>query len=219
MRVPRSGPLGASWSDTHAPAKPSELLSLLFPHLALLHINANSVLGATLQMSVCCAAPTASCSGCGAVEPCTQPLSAHRRRCGGRGQNTVIELTVRRFFCDDGTYPKTTFAEQVPQLTFRPMWCACFFAALEMLNLPDVIRGGVSSIVTWVAQTFLQLVLLSVIMVSQNVQADAADKRAEAIYQEVCAAIHGQSQIAEHLVKQDAVLLSIQAKLGELAPR
>jgi hypothetical protein len=31
-----------------------------------------------------------------------------------------------------------------------------------------------------VAQTFLQLVLLSIIMVGQNVQAAAADKRAEA---------------------------------------
>jgi len=38
-----------------------------------------------------------------------------------------------------------------------------------------------------VAQTFLQLVLLSVIMVGQNVQAAAADKRAEATFHDASA--------------------------------
>ena len=59
------------------------------------------------------------------------------------------------------------------------MWCAYAFALFDLISLPAAIRGGASAIVSWVAQTFLQLVLLSVIMVGQNVQAAAADKRAE----------------------------------------
>ena len=62
------------------------------------------------------------------------------------------------------------------------MWCAYAFALFDLISLPAAIRGGASTIVSWVAQTFLQLVLLSIIMVGQNVQAAAADKRAEATF-------------------------------------
>lgn len=55
------------------------------------------------------------------------------------------------------------------------MWCAYAFALFDLISLPSAIRSGPSAVVTWVAQTFLQLVLLSVIMVGQNVQAAAAD--------------------------------------------
>ena len=58
------------------------------------------------------------------------------------------------------------------------MWCAYAFALFDLISLPAAIRGGPSAVVTWVAQTFLQLVLLSVIMVGQNVQAAAACPRA-----------------------------------------
>jgi hypothetical protein len=51
------------------------------------------------------------------------------------------------------------------------MWCAYAFALFDLISLPDAIRTGTAAIVAWVAQTFLQLVLLSVIMVGQNVQA------------------------------------------------
>jgi hypothetical protein len=55
------------------------------------------------------------------------------------------------------------------------MWCAYAFALFDLISLPDAIRAGPATIVSWVAQTFLQLVLLSIIMVGQNVQAAAAD--------------------------------------------
>src|SRR5947208_10831250 len=44
------------------------------------------------------------------------------------------------------------------------MWCAYAFALFDLISLPAAIRGGAATIVQWVAQTFLQLVLLSVIM-------------------------------------------------------
>ena len=44
-------------------------------------------------------------------------------------------------------------------------------------------------VVSWVAQTFLQLVV-SIIMVGQNVKAAAADKRAEATFHDASATLH-----------------------------
>jgi hypothetical protein len=58
------------------------------------------------------------------------------------------------------------------------MWCAYLFAAIALISLPAALAGGTATIVSWVAQTFLQLVLLSVIMVGQKVASRASDKRA-----------------------------------------
>ena len=59
------------------------------------------------------------------------------------------------------------------------MACAYVFALLALISLPDAIRAGRPAIISWIAQTFLQLVLLSIIMVGQRVQSAAADARAE----------------------------------------
>lgn len=59
------------------------------------------------------------------------------------------------------------------------MACAYVFAAIALISLPAAITSGqVIVIVAWVAQTFLQLVLLSIIMVGQSVQSAASDARA-----------------------------------------
>ena len=59
------------------------------------------------------------------------------------------------------------------------MACAYVFAAIALVSLPAAISSGqVIIIVAWIAQTFLQLVLLSIIMVGQSVQAAASDARA-----------------------------------------
>jgi len=49
------------------------------------------------------------------------------------------------------------------------MWCAYAFAGLALISLPDAIRAGRPALIAWIAQTFLQLVLLSIIMVGQNI--------------------------------------------------
>jgi hypothetical protein len=94
------------------------------------------------------------------------------------------------------------------------MWCAYLFAAFDLLSLPAAIRGGISTIVAWVAQTFLQLVLLSIIMVGQNVQSAAADKRSEDTYLDAEAVLHEAQQIQAHLAAQDAAIEAIAAKAG-----
>ncbi len=59
------------------------------------------------------------------------------------------------------------------------MACAYVFAVIAFISLPAAINSGqVIIIVAWVAQTFLQLVLLSIIMVGQTVQSTASDARA-----------------------------------------
>jgi hypothetical protein len=65
------------------------------------------------------------------------------------------------------------------------MWCAYAFAVLALFGLPQALHPGGEGIIAWIAQTFLQLVLLSVIMVGQNVQAQAGDVRAEHTYDDV----------------------------------
>ncbi len=94
------------------------------------------------------------------------------------------------------------------------MWCAYAFAAFDLLSLPGAIRGGINTIVQWVAQTFLQLVLLSIIMVGQNVQADAADKRSEATYHDASATLHEVAHLQGHLAAQDLLLTQIAKKIG-----
>jgi hypothetical protein len=64
------------------------------------------------------------------------------------------------------------------------MWCAYAFTILALISLPDAIRGGTAPLVAWIAQTFLQLVLLSIIMVGQKVAAEASDKQAYQTYQD-----------------------------------
>lgn len=59
------------------------------------------------------------------------------------------------------------------------MWCAYIFAILALISLPAAIAShDPIIIVAWIAQTFLQLVLLPIIIVGQNVQAEASDERA-----------------------------------------
>jgi hypothetical protein len=59
------------------------------------------------------------------------------------------------------------------------MSCAYLFAVIALISLPAAISSGqVIIIVAWIAQTFLQLVLLSIIMVGQRVQSAASDARA-----------------------------------------
>lgn len=52
------------------------------------------------------------------------------------------------------------------------MWCAYAFAAIALISLPAALSTGqLIIIVAWIAQTFLQLVLLSIIIVGQNIAA------------------------------------------------
>jgi hypothetical protein len=86
------------------------------------------------------------------------------------------------------------------------MWCAYAFAVLALVSLPDAINAGRAAIISWIAQTFLQLVLLSIIIVGQNILSAAADKRSEATYNDADAVLHEALQIQKHLEAQDQAI-------------
>ena len=87
------------------------------------------------------------------------------------------------------------------------MWCAYAFAVLALVSLPAAIASGsLIVIIAWIAQTFLQLVLLPVIIVGQNIQAVAADARSTATYEDAGAILEEAKQIQLHLASQDAAI-------------
>ena len=75
------------------------------------------------------------------------------------------------------------------------MWCAYVFTAIALISLPDALAGGTAAIISWIAQTFLQLVLLSVIMVGQKVSAQASDKQALQTYRDAEALLKIQDEL------------------------
>ena len=99
------------------------------------------------------------------------------------------------------------------------MWCAYAFAALALISFPDAIHSGRSAIISWIAQTFLQLVLLSIIIVGQNVQSSAADERAQATYEDADAVLHTALEIQQHMQAQDEQIAQILAAVAHLGPR
>ena len=79
------------------------------------------------------------------------------------------------------------------------MYCAYAFCLLALLSLPAVltiagythffphwlVAAGLIALVAWIAQTFLQLVLLRVIMVGQDVMGRASDARSAKTFEDV----------------------------------
>jgi hypothetical protein len=121
--------------------------------------------------------------------------------------------------------PPTTVAEHVGlngrialvlTTVVGTMWCAYAFAILALAVLPQAIGGGLLTFVEWVSQTFIQLVMLSVIMVGQNILGRAADKRSAMTYQDADATFHEAEQIQEHLRLQDDAISALLDKVNSL---
>jgi hypothetical protein len=87
------------------------------------------------------------------------------------------------------------------------MWCAYIFTIIALISLPSALSSGQAIvIIAWIAQTFLQLVLLPIIIVGQNIQGKAADKRSEQTYNDAEAILSECLQLQQHLQAQDTVL-------------
>lgn len=94
------------------------------------------------------------------------------------------------------------------------MWCAYAFAALCFISLPDAIRGGTAPLIAWICQTFLQLVLLSIIMVGQNVAAEKSDRQLEQTYKDAEALLQIHDEM-HRLLKQNTELTEAVAHVIE----
>jgi hypothetical protein len=100
------------------------------------------------------------------------------------------------------------------------MWAAYIFTVLALISLPSVLTSkDLVLIVAWVAQTFLQLVLLPIIIVGQNVQARASDKRSEQTYSDAEAILHECLQLQAHLEAQDKILDDVVRHLAKVSPQ
>ena len=95
------------------------------------------------------------------------------------------------------------------------MWCAYVFAIIALISLPSAIQSGNSIIIIgWIAQTFLQLVLLPIIIVGQNVQAAASDARAESDH-ETLISIHTLTSEVHTIAERQTKMLEILEKRVE----
>jgi hypothetical protein len=95
------------------------------------------------------------------------------------------------------------------------MWVAYLFAAIALISLPAALASGeVIVIVSWIAQTFLQLVLLPIIIVGQNVIQALNDARAESDH-ETLSAVH-RLTVEVHAINeaQTAILKQLQRDGG-----
>ncbi len=92
------------------------------------------------------------------------------------------------------------------------MVCAYVFAAIALISLPDNVHR-IQDLILWISSSFLQLVLLPIIIVGQNIQARASDKRSEATYNDAAAILHEAIQIQKHLEAQDQAIENILSSL------
>jgi len=111
-----------------------------------------------------------------------------------------------------GTGPVGEFNNRVGLMVTRgvgTMWAAYLFAALALISLPAAIASrSPIIIVAWIAQTFLQLVLLPIIIVGQNVISASQDARAEADH-ETLVALHTMNVQQLQLLEQQSQILDL----------
>jgi len=98
------------------------------------------------------------------------------------------------------------------------MWCAYAFAILAFISLPDAIKTGTAALIAWIAQTFLQLVLLSIIMVGQKVAAAASDKQALQTYKDAEALLQISDDLQILLKQNTALTEEIHTALQKASP-
>jgi len=165
---------------------------------------------------------THTCHGCGADVSAQNPIvpaaissiftHIPHPHIAKRKQQTPVQ---RRDLLPHGNVVQrfNTFLAMHITAAVGTMWCAYLFAMMALVSLPEALHGGTATLIAWIAQTFLQLVLLSIIIVGQKVDGAASDKRALDTYNDAEAVLHEAMQIQEHLAAQDKVLTDL---IGEL---
>ena len=100
-------------------------------------------------------------------------------------------------------------------LVVGTMWAAYIFTIIALFALPSAIIQG-TYVVVWLSSSFLQLVLLPIIIVGQNIQAAAADMRSEDTYKDADAVLKEAEEIQKHLLAQDQAISDIDSRLEKL---
>jgi hypothetical protein len=101
------------------------------------------------------------------------------------------------------------------------MWCALLFAVLAFIGFPHEISRH--SIVDWLIQDFLQLVLMSVILVGQEVQSkkqeEVIQRTHDASIKELAIAMANQKDTAKELEELRLISADIHRIISELEAR
>jgi hypothetical protein len=95
------------------------------------------------------------------------------------------------------------------------MVCAYLFAALAICGFPGF-HATTQQYVQWLSQTFIQLTMLSVIMVGQRVMGRAQELQAEETYKASLRICHDNAEILQHMREQDTELLKQSDMIAQL---
>ena len=99
------------------------------------------------------------------------------------------------------------------------MWAAYVFMLISLVSLPQawaaLTRGDTFTAVSWLSQSFLQLVLLPIIIVGQNVISASQDARAEADHLTLTT-LHAMNVQQLQLLEQQQQILTQQQAILEL---
>jgi hypothetical protein len=95
------------------------------------------------------------------------------------------------------------------------MWAAYLFALIALVSLPQslqaLLKGDTVTAIIWLSQSFLQLVLLPIIIVGQNVISASQDARAEADHLTL-STLHAINVQQLKLLEQQHVILNLLEK-------
>jgi uncharacterized membrane protein len=92
------------------------------------------------------------------------------------------------------------------------MWTAYIFAMLAIIGLFAILgllSPLVALLVAWVSQTFIQLVLLPIIMVGQNVLGRKSELQADEAYRTTMKTYADIEAVMKHLDEQDGKILAL----------
>jgi len=99
------------------------------------------------------------------------------------------------------------------------MWAAYLFVAIALISLPEALmaflRGDTFTGISWLSQSFLQLVLLPIIIVGQNVISASQDARAEADHLTLTT-LHAMNVRQLEMLEQQAKILDQQHTILEM---
>ena len=99
------------------------------------------------------------------------------------------------------------------------MWAAYLFCLIALISFPQAVqaflRGDTVTGITWLSQSFLQLVLLPIIIVGQNVISASQDARAEADHLTLTT-LHAMNVRQLEMLEQQGKILQQQHRILEL---
>lgn len=98
------------------------------------------------------------------------------------------------------------------------MWAAYLFVLLALISFPQALsaflHGDTLTGITWLSQSFLQLVLLPIIIVGQNIISASQDARAEADHETLTALQQVNVRQLRLLEQQHTILELLQRRDG-----